>query len=121
MGVFSVQMEVGCPEVREFVAVEAMVDTGSSYTVLGADLLADLGVWPSERQQFQLGDGSMVEYDMGEVRMRLEGRELNSPVVFGPAGVGALLGAVSLQNFRLIADSVNERLIPMPPIRVRPL
>ena len=121
MGVFNVQMEVGCPEVREFVVVEAMVDTGSSYTVLGEDLLADLGIRPSERQQFQLGDGSMVEYDMGEVRMRLEGRELNSPVVFGPAGVGALLGAVSLQNFRLIADSVNERLIPMPPIRVRPL
>ena len=44
MGVFSVRLEVGCPEVREFVAVEAMVDTGSSYTVLGEDLLADLGI-----------------------------------------------------------------------------
>ena len=121
MGVFSVRLEVGCPEVREFVAVEAVVDAGSSYTVLGADLLADLGVCASERQQFQLGDGGMVEYDMGEVRLRLDGREFSSPVVFGPVGVGALLGMVSLRIFGLVADSVNERLIPMPPIRVRPL
>ena len=121
MGVFSVRLEVGCPEVREFVVVDAMVDTGSSYTVLGEDLLADLGIRPSERQQFRLGDGGMVEYDMGEVRLRLEGREFSSPVVFGPVGVGALLGAVSLRIFGLVADSVNERLIPMPPIRVRPL
>ena len=121
MGVFSVLLEVGNPMVGEVVVVDAMVDTGSSYTVLGEDLLADLGIRPSERRQFQLGDGSMVEYDMGEARLRLEGNELNSPVVFGPAGVGSLLGAVSLQIFGLVADSVNERLIPMPPIRVRPL
>lgn len=121
MGVFNVLLEVGSPAVGEFVVVDAMVDTGSSYTVLGEDLLVDLGVCASERQQFQLGDGGMVEYDMGEVRLRLEGREFSSPVVFGPVGVGALLGAVSLRIFGLVADSVNERLIPMPPIRVRPL
>ncbi len=121
MGVFNVLLEVGSPAVGEFIVVDAMVDTGSSYTVLGEDLLADLGVCASERQQFQLGDGSMVGYDMGEVRLRLEGREFSSPVVFGPVGVGALLGAVSLRIFGLVADSVNERLIPMPPIRVRPL
>ncbi len=121
MGVFSVQIEVSSMEGHEFVPVQAMMDTGSSYTVLGRDLLGDLGIRPIERQQFQLGDGSMVEYDMGEARLRLEGRVLTSPVVFGPSGVSPLLGAVSLQIFRLIADSVNERLIPMPPIRVRPI
>lgn len=121
MGVFNVQLAVSSPEAREFVVIEAMVDTGSSYTVLGEDLLADLGIRPAERRQFRLGDGSMVEYDMGEARLRLAGKELNSPVVFGPPGIGSLLGAVSLQIFGLIADSVNESLIPMPPIRVRPL
>ena len=121
MGIFSVRLEVGCPGGRGFLAVEAVVDAGSSYTVLGEDLLADLGVCASERQQFQLGDGRMVEYDMGEVRLRLAGREFSSPVVSGPVGFGALLGAVSLRIFGLVADSVNDRLIPMPPIRVRPL
>ena len=84
MGVFSVQLGVRHSKGHEFVAVEAMVDTGSSYTVLGEDLLSDLGIRPLERRQFQMGDDRMVEYDVGEARLRLEGRELTSPVVFGP-------------------------------------
>ena len=57
---------------------------------------------------------------MGEARLSLEGRRRVTPVVFGPSGVSPLLGAVTLQEFRLIADSVNERLVPMPPIRRPP-
>ncbi len=120
-GVFNVLIEVSNLDGHEFVAVEATVDTGSSYTVLGEDLLTGLGIYPFEKRQFQLGDDRMVEYDMGEARLRLGGAAMVTPVVFGPAGVSPLLGAVSLQIFGLIADSVNERLIQMPPIRVRPV
>ena len=104
----------------EFAALEALVDTGSTYTVLGSDLLEALGVESTERQQFQLGDDSFVEYRMGEARLRLEGTERTNPIVFGPPGVTPLIGAVTLQIFRLAADSVNERLVPMPPIQARP-
>ena len=103
----------------EFASVEALVDTGSPYTVLAQDLLTTLGIKPTERRRFQLGDDSFVEYDMGEARLRLEGSELANIVVFGPPGVSPLIGAVTLQVFGLVADSVNERLIPMPPIRAR--
>ena len=121
MGVFNVLIEVSNLDGHEFVAVEATVDTGSSYTVLGEDLLTGLGIYPFEKRQFQLGDDRMVEYDMGEARLRLGGAAMVTPVVFGSAGVSPLLGAVSLQIFGLIADSVKERLIQMPPIRVRPV
>ena len=104
----------------EFSALEALVDTGSTYTVLGSDLLEALGVESTERRRFQLGDDSFVEYDMGEARLRLEGRERSNPIVFGPPEVSPLIGAVTLQIFGLVADSVNERLVPMPPIQARP-
>jgi predicted aspartyl protease len=94
MGIFSVSLEVQSMDSGKFVEVEAMVDTGASYTVLGEDLLERLGIRPTERQQFQLGDDSFVEYDMGEARLRLDGSERTTPVVFGPAGVSPLLGAV---------------------------
>ena len=121
MGTFSVDVEVENLNGGETVSVAALVDTGSSYTVLGRDLLETLGIEPTERQQFQLGDDTLVEYDMGEARLSLEGRRRVTPVVFGPSGVSPLLGAVTLQEFRLIADSVNERLVPMPPIRAHPI
>ena len=121
MGTFSVDVEVGDLNGGETASIVALVDTGPSYTVLGRDLLERLGIAPMERQQFQLGDDSFVEYDMGEARLFLEGMRRVTPVVFGPPCVSPLLGAVTLQEFRLIADSVNERLVPMPPIRARPI
>ena len=119
MGTFSVRLEVGNLSGGEYAAVEALVDAGASYTVLASDLLEELGIQPTERQRFQLGDDSFVEYEMGYAGLRLEGRQGGTPVVFGPPGASPLLGAVTLQDFRLIADSVNERLMSMPPIQRR--
>lgn len=120
MGVFSVPMEISNLDGHEFIEVEAIVDTGSSYTVVGEDLLSGLGIQRSINRRFELGDGSVVEYDMGNATLRLEGEEQPTPVVFGPPGVTALLGATTLQIFHLAADSANERLLKKPPIRARP-
>ena len=121
MGTFSVDVEVGDLNGGETASMVALVDTGSSYTVLGRDLLERLGIAPTERRQFQLGDDRLVEWEMGQIGVVLDGRWQVTPVVFAPPGASPLVGAVTLQQFGLIADSVNERLIPMPPIRVRPV
>ena len=121
MGTFSVMLEVKSTNGGEYASVEALVDTGASYTVLGEDLLASLGIQPDEQEQFQLGDDSIVEWDIGEARMRLGGSERTTPVVFGPPGVNPLLGALTLQIFRLTVDPVNERLVRLPPVRARPI
>ena len=121
MGTFSVMLEVKSTNGGEYASVEALVDTGASYTVLGEDLLASLGIQPDEQEQFQLGDDSIVEWDIGEARMRLGGSERTTPVAFGPPGVSPLLGALTLQIFRLTVDPMNERLVRLPPVRARPI
>ena len=42
---------------------------------------------------------------------------MNSPVIFGPDN-RYLLGASTLQNFNLVADTSNHRLIPTPEITI---
>ena len=121
MGVFSVAVQVRGLNGGESVAINALVDTGSSYTLVGQDLLEQLGVERTGRRVFELGDDSLVEWDMGRMRVDLEGDWQITPVIFGPEGASPLLGAVTLQEFGLIADSVNERLVPMEPIRARPI
>lgn len=121
MGTFNVHLEIANQEAGEFVPIEAMVDTGSTYPLMPADLLSRLNVKPARRRTFELGDGQRVELDDGEVRMRLEAQERTVPVVFAPEGAAPLLGAVALEIFGLAADPVNQRLIPMPPLRVRPV
>ncbi len=121
MGTFSVMLEVKNTNGGEYASVDALVDTGASYTVLGEDLLVSLGIQPDEKEQFQLGDDSIVEWDIGEARLRLGGSERTTPVAFGPPGARPLLGALTLQTFRLTVDPVNERLVRLPPVKARPI
>ena len=119
MGTFSVELEVGNPAHEEFVAVQAMVDTGAIYTMLPEDLLDRLGVARLESDIFEMADDSLVEYAIGSAAVRLQGRTLPVPVVFARPDNTPLLGATTLEIFRLIADPVNEQLMPAPRIRAR--
>ena len=120
MGTFTATLEVGNLNGAEFASVEALVDTGAYYTMVDSNLLESLGIQSTEQVQLQLADGSVGEYRMGPAWLRLGRAARPSVVVFGPPGVGPLIGAMTLQLFRLVADSVNERLIPMPMLQARP-
>ena len=114
MGTFNVSIQVGGPSGGEFLPVDALVDTGASHTMLPSNLLTTLGVVVIEQVAFQLADERMVEYDVGEARIRLDGRERTTLVIFGPDDVEPLLGATTLQLFNMAVDTVSERLFSVP-------
>ncbi|MCY3818074.1 MAG: aspartyl protease family protein [Gammaproteobacteria bacterium] len=113
MGTFTVPIQVADPEGHQYETVEAMVDSGATYTVLPASVLERLGVVPHGVRSFVLADGSRVERGFGRTWIRLEGQEEISPVVFWDEGAQPLLGAVTLEIFSLGIDPVNGRLIPV--------
>jgi clan AA aspartic protease len=114
MGTLEVDFQVGNLGGTEFIDVNTMVDTGSNYCLLPGTTLTRLGVRQEYRQQFELADGRIVEYPMGQVRMRLEGKELIVPVIFAPEGTVPLLGVTALEIFSLGMNRVNQRLMPIP-------
>ena len=79
MGVFHVELEIGDPHGRNYQVVEAMVDSGATYTTLPASLLRGLGVSPHSSRTFILADGSRIQRDFGRTWVRLEGQEDVSP------------------------------------------
>ena len=113
MGTFSVRIQVGDLEGRRYVEVDALVDTGASDTVLPRDTLRALGITSIDRFRYSLADETVVEYDVGEARIRIDGRERTTQVVFGPEGVSPLLGATTLQLFHLGIDPIQEQLVPV--------
>ena len=113
MGVFSVTLEVADPTGRNFETVEAMVDSGATYTVLPASTLHRLGVEPFSTRRFVLADGSHVTRGFGNTWMRLNDREAVSPVVFWDEDARPLLGTVTLEILSLGIDPVNQRLVPV--------
>ena len=90
-----------------------MVDTGSTYTSLPESLLAELGIEREETDVFELADNRLVEYDLGDIRLRLEGREHYVPVIFAPDNATPLVGAVTLEILRLGIDPLSETLVPV--------
>ena len=114
MGTFTVPIQVGDSNGRAFVDIQALVDTGSTYTSIPAGILSGLGVEVIERHPFELADESVVEYGIGQATIRLDGRERTVVVVFMPDSSSPLLGATTLEMFSLGVDPVGMRLAPVP-------
>ncbi len=112
MGVFNWPIRLDSMDGQRSLEIEAMVDTGASYTIVPAHLLKDLGVSPMDEISLVLADGRPVEYDIGEARATINGRSIPTLVVFGENNARALLGAYTLEGLRLAVDPIHGRLIP---------
>ena len=113
MSTFNMKIEVGNSDQSRFETVEALVDTGATYTQLPTSILRSMGVIPLGSMSFILADGQSVARDVGETPLRIGDMVRTSPVIFGDEDSHALLGAVTLEIFGLGVDPVNERLIPV--------
>ncbi len=114
MGTFRVEIEVGNPTGDRFAWIDAVVDTGATYTSIARSVLEALDVRPHARDTFILADGRRVERDIARTWIRIDGVAEMTLVVFAEAGSPALLGAYALEGLRLAADPVARRLVPVP-------
>ena len=112
MGVFNCSIRLDSMDGERSLEIEAMVDTGASYTIAPAGLLKDLGVTPIDKITLVLADGRPVQYDMGEARATINGRSIPTLVVFGDDNARPLLGAYTLEGLRLMVDPAHGRLVP---------
>lgn len=103
MGTFYVDIGVGHPLGGDFLPVSALVDTGSTHSVIPESLLASLSLAPLERRTYRIADGSFIQRDVGEARFRIDNRERTCTVIFGSEGQ-YLLGATTMEDFDLMVD-----------------
>ena len=111
MGTFSVDLEVADPRGEVWETVQALVDTGSSYTWIPRRLLERLDVRPQFQREFETADGRVVQRDLAVTMVRWDGETMPTLVVFGGNGDAVLLGAYTMEGFSLAPDPVNRRLV----------
>ncbi len=112
LGVFNWPIRLDSMDGERSLEIEAMVDTGASYTIVPASLLKQMGVTPIDKIGLVLADGRPVEYDIGRAMATIDGRTEATLVVFGDDNARALLGAYTLEGLRLAADPAHSRLVP---------
>ena len=114
MGTFTIPIQVGNLAGQRFVTLEALVDTGATYTSIPASTLAQLGIEIRESSSFELADDRLTEYPVGYASIQLEEREIIAMVVFADEGTTPLLGATALETASLAVDPVHQILVPVP-------
>ncbi len=113
MGIFSVTIAVANVNGDDFEEIDDTVDTACDYTTVPREMLRRLGVPVSGQAISEMADGRQVSSDTGWARVRLEGREAYTPVIFAEEGEASLLGVTTLEVARLGVDPTNQRLMPV--------
>lgn len=118
MGVFYVDCSVenmAAPEKSAHVK-ELLVDTGSEYTWLPKDILANIGVEVRKPgRQFVMANGDVITRDIGYALIKVNGFETVDEVVFADDGDLNLLGARTLEGFNAIIDAGGKQLVASGP------
>lgn len=113
MGTFSQTLRLESMDGERSVEMEALVDTGSFYTLVPAKLLKELEVEPFDTYTLELADGSLVDHDVGLAVAAVGERSAPTLVLFGSDDIEPLLGALTLETLLLAVDPVDTRLVPL--------
>lgn len=108
-------------EVRTL-AVEALVDTGSTMLVLPQEVVEKLGLRKSRKVIVSYSDERKEERDVaGVVTVSIGDREANIDCIIGPPNSEPLIGHIVLEELDLVVNSRQRRLRPRPESPFLPL
>lgn len=112
MGTFHWRIAIGDLQGEHFEEIDALVDTGATYTWIPRDVLARLGHKPTFQRRLLLADKRVIERDATIVPIRIGTDAIPTVCIFGDEGSQALLGAVTMEEFSLAPDPLSQRLVP---------
>jgi predicted aspartyl protease len=93
--------------------VDALVDTGSTFSTVPSAILERLGVRPHRTIRLRLANGQVDERQIGRVMARLDGIQEEILCVFGGPEDLPTIGAHTLEAFLLGVDPDGQRLVPV--------
>ena len=111
MGTFRVEVILGNPDSDARETVDALVDTGTTFSVMPASLLRRLGIRPTRTRRLRFANGQVEERQTGMAFFEVDGIDCEAMVVFGPDDLH-LLGATTLEALLLMVDPINKQLVP---------
>ena len=114
---FTVPVEVFSPDGNRSVTIEPLVDTRICFSCLPTSLFHDLGIVPHRQIQSVLPDGSVVEDEIAEACVKLNGVQTHTMVLFDDDTAPARLGHHTLTGALLDYDPIRRRLVPVRALR----
>jgi predicted aspartyl protease len=110
--VFAVPETLRSRDGRRRTAVEAVVDTGATFTEIQRSMAVRLGLVAEFRSRSRVGDGGVAEREVGPLQRSLGGLTATVPVVIDGEGDIPVLGATALEILGLWVDPTGRTLVP---------
>jgi large subunit ribosomal protein L1 len=95
------------------VELDALVDTGSTFTQIPGHILRELGHQSVADVRLRLADGGSAERQLAELPIEIDGEIRTTQCLFGDDDAPILLGMITLEQFLLAVDPINHRLVPV--------
>jgi aspartyl protease family protein len=92
--------------------IDALVDTGSTFTSVPSPILDELGIKPHRTINIRLADGRASKRPLGRVTAEIKGQREEILCVFGELDDLPTIGAHTLEAFLLSVDSAKRDLVP---------
>jgi len=119
MGTFYVGCKVENHKDPKRVAVvrKLLVDSGSEFTWLPAEVLEHIGVEPQKKDiQIQMANGEILTRTVGFAVLRVDQFFTIDEVVFAQKGDLTLLGSRALEGMNVCVDARRKRLVAAGPV-----
>jgi len=102
---------------RAAVVPKLLVDTGSEFTWLPAEVLQRIGVEPVKKDLLiQMANGQLLTRSVGYAILRVDKYETIDEVVFGQKGDLSLLGSRAMEGMNVYVDARRKRLVAAGPV-----
>ena len=94
------------------IPLEAIVDTGATYSWIPEEILKRLGIKVIEARPLKIASGKIIQRKLGVALVTVRNKTMPTPVLFGDKGSEPLLGAITLEELGFIADPIHRTLVP---------
>lgn len=109
MGHSWVEVEISDWEKKKSTKVKALVDTGSTLTILPEKLAKELGIEFTEEAEVRTG-GGLIKMKRGKAFVKIKGKEELTPVLISDVIDKVLIGVVILESLGLKVDPLTGAL-----------
>ncbi len=111
MGLVFIEGKVRGPKGER--AVNFLVDSGATYSLLPEEVWKEIGLEPKREHTFILADGRTITKKVSECYIILPKGEAHTPVILGEGDDEAILGIVTLEILGLVLNPFKRTLEPM--------
>ena len=118
MGLTHTQVVVSNLVTRDSFTANFLIDTGATDSMAPASLFKTIGVEPIGRRVYELANGQMEDYEVGDARLAFLEEIIPMRLIFGPDDSEPILGVIALEAAGLVVDPTNQSLKRLP---ARPL